>query len=215
MKETTKMSRLTGQLESLFNKINQDWFGGQLEPVIITVSPSANSYGHYTLGDTWQVKGEGRREINIASATIDRPIENTVATMMHEMCHHYNDTVLHRQDCSRSNTYHNKVFKASAEEHGLIVTRSDKYGWSHTEPSDELLLWILKNDIQDIKLSRMPESLYWMSGGNSTRGGTLPPTKPKGSNSRRYCCPNCGNIARTTKLMNLICGDCLVEMLAS
>ena len=42
------------------------------------------------------------------------------------------------QDCSRGNTYHNKRFKAAAEAHGLTVTHSDKYGWSHTAPGDAL-----------------------------------------------------------------------------
>ena len=51
------------------------------------------------------------------------------------------------QDCSRGNTYHNRRFKEAAEARGLMVEHSDKYGWSHTAPSDLLLDWILNNNI--------------------------------------------------------------------
>lgn len=140
MKETTKTSRLAGQLEKLYNKLNADFFNGELEPPIITIQSSPRTYGHYTLYSAWSVKGQERREINIAAGTLDRPIENVTATLLHEMCHQYNAEVLHAQDCSGSSkAYHNKAFKAAAEAHGLIVSRSDKYGWSHTEPGDKLI----------------------------------------------------------------------------
>ena len=35
MKETTKTSRLAGQLEKLYNKLNADFFNGELEPLDI------------------------------------------------------------------------------------------------------------------------------------------------------------------------------------
>lgn len=34
--------------------------------------------------------------------------------------------------------------------------------------------------------------------------------KPKGSNSIKWVCPDCGNIARTTRVINILCGDCHV-----
>ena len=140
MKETTKTSRLAGQLEKLYNRLNADFFNGELEPTIITIQSSPRTYGHYTLYAAWSVKGQERREINIAAGTLDRPIENITATLLHEMCHQYNAEVLHVQDCSGSSkAYHNKAFKAAAEARGLIVSRSDKYGWSHTEPGDSII----------------------------------------------------------------------------
>lgn len=148
MKELTKYSRLAGFLEKLYDKLNTDFFDGVLERPVITIQSSSRSYGHYTLYDAWSVKGEGYKEINIAAGTLNRPIEYTVCTLLHEMCHQYNNEIINIQDCSRGGTYHNKHFKQAAEAHGLTVTRTEQYGWSMTTPSDELLTWILDNGIK-------------------------------------------------------------------
>ena len=212
MKEITKTSRLAGQLEKLYSKLNNDFFNGELEQPIITIQSTPRAYGHYSLFNAWTVKGEGRREINIGAGTLDRPIENVVATMLHEMAHQYNDQIAHLQDCSRGGTYHNKYFKRTAEAHGLTVDRSDKYGWSITEPSDELIEWILNNNIQEILINRNEPYGIRIAGGNSTAsGGTDIPAGKKG-HSRRYSCPRCGAIVRATKAVNVFCGDCMVKM---
>ncbi len=212
MKEITKTSRLAGQLEKLYSKLNNDFFGGELEQPIITIQSTPRAYGHYSLFNAWTVKGEGRREINIGAGTLDRPIENVVATMLHEMCHMFNDTIAGVQDCSRGGSYHNKYFKSAAEAHGLTVSRSEKYGWSITAPSDELIEWILNNNIQEILINRNEPFGIRVAGGNSTAsGGTGIPAGKKG-HSRRYSCPCCGAIVRATKAVNVVCGDCMVKM---
>ena len=211
MKEIVKMSRLTGSLEKLFNKINADWFNGELETPVITVQSTPRAYGHYSVAPIWSVKGETlKHEINIGAGTLDRPIEETVSTLIHEMVHMYTSTVLKVPDTSNRGIYHNKTFKAVAEAHGLIVTRSDKYGWSHTEPSDALIDWILVNDIQEIKLNRDEPSSYRV-GGPKTANGGAEPNKPKvdRSGTRRWTCPKCGTIIRSTREVRVICADCM------
>lgn len=213
MKEIVKTSRLAGQLEKLYNKINTDFFDSELVQPIITIQSTPRAYGHYTLFDAWSVKGEGRREINIGAGTLDRPIENIVATLLHEMCHQYSNEVLNVQDCSNHGIYHNKQFRKVAEAHGLIVTRSEKYGWSHTEPSDALIEWIIDNDISEIKLNRNEASGVRIAGGNSTASGGASTTGTAKGHYRRYVCPKCGMIARTTRDAHLLCGDCFCPMI--
>lgn len=180
MKEIVKTSRLAGQLEKLYNKLNADFFGGALEPPVITIQSSKTSYGHYTVFNAWSVKGQGRREINIAAGTLDRPIENVTATLLHEMCHQFDTEILHKQDCSGSSmAYHNKVFKATAEAHGLKVSRSEKYGWSHTEPSDTLIEWLIENDIPEIRMNRNEIGGIRIVGGGNAADGGAPTTKRK------------------------------------
>ena len=159
MKEITKTSRLAGQLEKLYRLLNESFFDSVLEMPVITIQSTPRAYGHYTLFDAWNVKGEGRKEINVGAGTLDRSIEEVAATLLHEMCHQYNDTILHRQDCSRGGTYHNQLFKQTAETHGLLVTRSEKYGWNHTEPSDALLDWILNLNLQEIATNTAASAL--------------------------------------------------------
>lgn len=215
-KEIVKISRLAGQLEKLFRMLNADWFDGQLETPVITIQSTPRAYGHYSTFDAWDVKGEGRREINLGAGTLDRPIEETVATLLHEMCHMFDDVVLNVQDCSGSSRmYHNKAFKRTAESHGLIVTHT-RYGWSHTEPADSLLEWILENNVQEIKLNRNESHGIRIAGGNAAaNGGAATTGTISKGHSIRYKCPVCGQLARTTKTARLICGDCLVPMLES
>lgn len=212
MKEIVKTSRLAGQLEKLYRMLNADFFNNELEPPIITIQSSSKAYGHYTLFNAWDVKGEGRREINIGAGTLDRPIEETIATLLHEMCHQYNNEILNVQDCSGSSKmYHNKAFRDACVTHGLLCSRSEKYGWSHTEPSEDLLLWILDNNIPEIKLNRNEPNGIRIAGGNAAANGGAIATTAKG-HSRKYVCPVCGQIARTTKTANLVCGDCMERM---
>ena len=217
MKEITKTSRLAGQLESIFRKLNNDFFYGQLEMPIITIQSTPRAYGHYSVSPIWSVNGkELKHEINIGAGTLDRDIEYTVCTLLHEMCHMYNDTVLKVQDCSRGGTYHNKEFKKTAESVGLIVTKSDSYGYAHTAPSDSLIEWILENDIQEIKINRNEGGIR-ITGGNSTGNATIRPPKAGKSTSThsiKYTCPNCGNSVRATKKVNVMCADCMQIMIA-
>lgn len=216
MKQIVKTSRLAGQLEKLFRMLNEDFFDGQLETPIITIQSTPRAYGHYSVHPIWTVNGEEKRhEINIGAGTLDRDIEYTVATLLHEMCHMYNDTVLNVQDCSRGGMYHSKKFKEVAESVGLIVTRTEKYGWSHTEPSDALIEWILDHDIEEIRINRTEPTGIRVVGGNTAASGglTLTGSNPN-SHSRKYICPCCGNSVRATKQVNVICGDCMEKMIA-
>ena len=203
--------RLAGSLEKLFNMINADWFNGELETPIITIQSTPKAYGHVTVNpEAWSVKGEGRRELNIGAGTLYRDIDATVSTMMHESCHIYN---LQNgiSDVSRGGTYHNKRFRETAEAHGLIVTYSERYGHAHTSASDELLEWILDNNIPEIMITRNEYSLNAIGGAGARTPTGLNTTGTK-SNSRRYVCPCCGTKVRATRTVNLICGDCNVAM---
>lgn len=208
-KQTTTMSRLTGQLEKCFRLLNEHFFGGALEMPVITVSPTKRAYGHYTLYDAWTSNGEGKREINIASATLDRPLEEVVATLLHECCHYYDDTVLHVRDCSKNGAYHSDRFYHTAVTHGLNCERVDNtYGYAKTSPADELLQFLLDHDeIREIELCRAKEPDFFPTFGV----GVTPPAVPvkRTNNSRRWVCPSCGAIVRSTRPVNLICGDCL------
>ncbi len=215
MKEIVKTSRLAGSLEKIFRMVNADLFDNALSEPVITIQSTPRAYGSYTLYNAWSVKGEGRREINIGAGTLDRPIEQTMTTIIHECCHMLADTVLHVQDTSNRGIYHNKTFKEIAESHLLICTRSEKYGWSDTSSqiSDDLIDWILSNNIQEIKLNRNDFSGFVPIGGISTLGGFSGIGTGSKSNSRKYQCPCCRNSVRATKIVNISCMDCNEPML--
>jgi len=141
-----------------------------------------------------------------------------VATMIHEMTHLYN-IQNDIQDCSRGGTYHNKKFKEEAEKHMIHIEKDEKYGWTITSPTDELLEYIMQKGWEDIDMGR--GVLYGLLGGKGggkpgkpgkgIQGGTDGQEPPKKGNSRRYQCPQCKAIVRTTKDLHIICGSCNVD----
>lgn len=212
MKITNRTSRTAGQLEKMFRELNADSFGGEIEEPIITIQDTKSAYGHVTVNKTWNKDKLGetyRHELNINGYYLYRPIEEVTATLIHEMVHLYN---LQKgiQDCSRGNTYHNTKFRDEAEKHMLKIEKDEKYGWTITRPTEELLDYIIGKGWEDIRMTKNP--LYDLldgSDGEKPTGKTPTEKKPKTtSSSRRYVCPGCGAIVRATKAVNIICGDC-------
>ena len=214
MKETVKTSRSAGYLEKIFRSLNSRYFDNMIEEPIITIQSTPRAYGHVTTAKAWRkANGDTRHELNIGAGTLDRPIENVVATVLHEMVHlwHLQNGV---QDCSRGGTYHNKKFRDAATERALSIGYDPRIGWSVTEPGDGLIEFIIEQGWSDIHMGRQ-ESGSWRPTGGATGTGTTigtPPTRT--SSSRKLVCPCCKNSVRATKAgINIICGDCMEKMI--
>ena len=115
MKQLTSYNRVAGYLNKIFDLLNAEYFENELSRPTITIQSTPKAYGHFSLkDDTWVSTIGNSHEINIGAGTLARPIEEVIATLLHEMVHYFNyqNGI---QDCSRGNTYHNKRFKAAAE----------------------------------------------------------------------------------------------------
>ena len=213
MKQLTSYNRVAGYLNKVFDLLNAEFFESELSRPTITIQSTPKAYGHFSLReDTWVSKNGGTHEINIGAGTLSRPIEEVAATLLHEMVHYWN--YIHGiQDCSRGNTYHNRKFKAAAEAHGLIVDHHEKYGWTITKPSDELLEVILKYDLTDILLNRNEFSGFQITGTGTHSGADVGTMVPRKSSTRKYVCPCCGMIVRATRNVNVACLDCDEQLL--
>ena len=212
MKQLTSYNRAAGYLNKIFDLLNAEYFENALSRPTITIQSTPKAYGHFSLrDDTWVSKLGGTHEINIGAGTLARPIEEVTATLLHEMVHYFNYE-LGIQDCSRGNTYHNRRFKDAAESHGLCVTHSDKYGWSHTSPDDSLLDFVLENGLTDILINRNEFTGFQITG-TGTHSGTPTPPPPKPSSTRKYLCPCCGISVRATKNVRIKCMDCDTQMI--
>ena len=213
MKQLTSYNRAAGYLNKVFDLLNEAFFENALSRPTITIQSTPKAYGHFTLNkDTWVSTLGGTHEINIGAGTLARPIEDVCATMLHEMIHLFN----HEsgiQDCSRGNTYHNKRFKQAAESHGLAVTHSDKYGWSHTSPTEALLDFVIENGLTDILINRNDGMSFYTGKTGTHNGGTEIPTTPRTSSTRKYICPCCGMSVRATRTVRIACMDCDEQMI--
>lgn len=204
-------------LKEIFSLLNKDYFNNELEDVTITIQRNAGSFGHFSLDRVWCRVEDRQHEINISAGYMARPIENIVATLMHECVHLYNFS-RGIKDVSSNGVYHNKIFKQEAEKRDLIINKHPQYGWTLTEPSLMLIDWVKKNGLVDIPIYR--EDYIIQVGGTTGgadgnnpigTGGAVKPVKKKCS-TRKYVCGVCGLSVRATKEVNLICGDCMETM---
>ena len=208
MKKLTNYQRVSNYLVKLFRAINAEYFNNELEEPTITIQSAAASYGHISVNRIWHNNDVSTYELNISADYMNRPIENVVATLIHESCHLY--ALMHNiRDCSNRNIYHNSRFKKIAEEMGhLEVHRHEKYGWTITEPTEDTLNFIISYGFEDIELNRGSQFSFTGIGGDKSGNGSQvkPPRKP--TSTRKYICPCCGNSFRATKNLNVLCMDC-------
>lgn len=212
MKQTIKTSRTAGYLEKLFRTLNERYFDNTIEEPIITIQSTPRAYGHVTVSKAWhKANGDERHELNIAAGTLDRPIEEIVSTLLHEMVHLMNlqNGV---QDCSRGGTYHNRKFKAAAEACDLHIDYDERIGWSVTSPTEALIDFIIEEGWEDICMSREDGCISRTPERGSPDRTPTTPTTPKKSSTRKYICPGCKMSVRATREVNIICGDCGLKM---
>ena len=185
-------------LGKLYDFVNTKLFGGELKKPVITVQRDERNKtnGWWSVGKVWKenAEEEGEHELNMTAQQLNRPIGEVAATLIHEMCHQF-ASVNNMQDCSRSGTYHNKLFKKISETQGLKFECVPQIGWSHTELTEETAAmineFVAENPVTVIY--RLPVM----------KGQTV-----KTSSTRKYVCPICGQSVRATKQVNIICADC-------
>lgn len=208
------VSEVTAFLEQAYTVLNEQFFNGELSKVIITIQSSPRIYGHYTTWDAWREDQQGYREINIGAETLNRPVGNVIATLTHEMVHHY-CAIKGIKDTSRNGVYHNKRFKEQAEMRGLVLDYDGRIGFSITHPGLMLMDLINLQGWENVSLSRNGSSgsLGGSNGtGGSDNGSGGVDTGKKKSSTRKYLCPVCGCSVRATKVVNIGCLDCVTTM---
>ena len=216
MKQTIKTSRAAGQLEKMFRALNAHFYAGALPEPIITLKKTPGAYGHITCGKTWQAGTERRYEINISTATLDRPIEETAATLLHEMAHLYNlENGI--KDTSGSNTP-TTTKRSSRQRKPRSYYRALRPLWlDHYQPVPGTA-----GLHRAARLAGHPNDRGPDMGRHDRHRHRQPYTRrgkwrcrqttPKPTHIRKYICPCCKNSVRASKAVNLICGDCMGKM---
>lgn len=212
------LSKETLKLEIAYDIFNSYYFKKSLPQVVITIQSSRGAYGHCTKYKAWASGDERCYELNLGAEYLNRPIENVLATLMHEMVHIYcMENGL--KDTSNMGRYHNKIFKEEAEKRGLVISKAEHIGWSKTQPSEKFIrniqAWGLAEECENYRFGGIDDHDSDDSGRDGEENGTVTPvlTKPKKpSSTRKYICPVCGNSVRATKDVNILCMDCNVQM---
>ena len=182
-------------LEELFDQFNEYLFNNEVEKPVIAILPDTTkgAYGWCTTQKIWKSENEEYYEINICAEHLDRPIKEVCATLIHEMVH-LDNIKKGIKDTSANGRYHNKRFKDTAEAHGLIIEKVERYGWTKTSLKDETAAWIDENvKIEKFDLKRVKQEK------------TSRASKKK---YNYYVCPCCGVKFYSIYAINAICEDC-------
>lgn len=198
MKDGTKRYLETiGWLGKLYDYFNDQLFNGEFVRPVITVQTDEKNcaYGWFTLKKVWkESEDDGEYEINMSAQFLSRSANEIAGTLLHEICHQY-AKVNNLKDCSRGGTYHNKIFKRIAEQHGLEVECVPKIGYSVTR------LTAGTQELLSVFLELRPMNLIYREAPHKGQ-------RVKTSSTRKYMCPCCGNSVRATKEVNIMCADC-------
>lgn len=98
-----------------------------VESVVMYVAGTPKSrYGHF-MREAWRNEGRRSAEIVLNAAYLDRPAEDVMTTLLHEMAHAYaNENNI--WDTSRGGRYHNGRFGELAVRLGVHVVKDPKIG---------------------------------------------------------------------------------------
>lgn len=189
------------ELHKIFHFLNKEVFSNELPEPAITIQSRGkrNALGWCSQVPIWlnQEETDKRHEINICAENANMKVIDILEIMLHEMVHYYAD--LHEiKTTSRNGTFHNKKFKEIAEKYGLIVVKTQKYGYSDTKLNSNMMQLAESNnfDQEAFQLYRINDE-----GLVSKKRGSI-----------KHTCPDCGAMARSTKEILLICGKCNSEM---
>lgn len=189
-------------ISEAYDYFNEKLFKGELEKPVLTISPDVKNkaYGWITNDKLWKENENdvGMYELNISAQFLNRSISETISTLIHEMCHQW-AKANGFQDTARSGSFHNKLFKKIAEDHGLNVEYVHGRGWATTSLNmhgERLLREFLEEH---------PQKLIY-------REMLIKPKRVRDVSIRKYVCPDCEASVRATKAVNVVCGDCNQKM---
>lgn len=218
------ISPIITALETSFDYMNTRFYDGELKrPVIVMAEgQKERAMGWFTYYKPWHLKDTEVTacELMVATDYLDRGFEHVVNTLAHEMVHCYNYE--HEiKDCARSGSRHNKKFKETAEQHGMVwnppvegdeASQADykKVGYARVSLRDDVkeevyeALNPLKEALILYRDKRKKEDKTVKGGSSVGKAGVI-----------KYQCPCCGSSVRATKEVRLMCADCMMVMEAA
>ena len=164
-----------------------------VESVVMYVAGTPKSrYGHY-LDEAWRSGNRRSAEIVLNAGFLDRPAENVMTTLLHEMAHAY-ASANNIPDTSRDGRYHNRRFAEVAIQLGAHVVKDADVGHRTRglTPEGRERYGDLLGELADV-LTLVREPVGTVSAALPPNGSTALPASSTGYLQRRkYVFPVCG-----------------------
>ncbi len=200
--DSEAVSRVLRVLEDTWQAIRA--IHSEIPAVVIIIASGTDGketrWGHHA-PKRWHVGLDGRTEIMISGEGLRRSALSVLGTLLHEAAHAL-AAARGISDTSRQGRYHNKKFKACAEELGITAGHDQKIGWSITTvPDDTALAYADQLDSLQTAMT-----LWRIDEHNGPTGTTR-----RSTNLTAAACP-CGRSIRaaasTLAEAPVICGAC-------
>ncbi len=190
--------------QAAWGYFNEHLFGGTLRPCLLNFSRRAKALGFF-VPDKWQREdGERVHEISLNPDVLLRPVIDTMSTLVHEMAHQW------QQDHGRPprRCYHDTEWADKMEEIGLMPSSTGEPGGKRT--GQRCSHYILPDGRFHKVFQAMPEEylIPWRSGSVPDQVGG----KSKAKSKVKYQCPRCPAAVWGKPALNIVCGDCQVQL---
>lgn len=192
--------------QGMFDYFNKSLFGNKLSNVILSFSRAANSRGFFA-PQRWRGGDKVTHEIALNPQSLQRESFIALSTLVHEMAHLWQEEY---GEPSRTG-YHNKEWAEQMESIGLMPSHTGEEGGKRT--GQNMTHFIIKGGQYDIAFKRMPPNLLFPFQSLESEQGSNGSKKSKKKNKFKYSCPVCDCNAWGKEALNLICGDCTVQMI--
>ena len=212
--------------QALYEYFNQHLFGSALPSIILNFSRKSGSCGFFAR-DRWS-RHDGRKthEISINPTYLTTaPFIEIAQTLVHEQCH------LWQCECGEPSRtgYHNREWADKMESIGLMPSSTGQPGGHRV--GQHMSDYVIEGGQFEQAFNALPEALRlpWKAneatlppavvtllGGLAATGTTGAPS-PQGTATSvktkvKYTCPGCKAKAWGKPQLNLICGDCHIDM---
>jgi hypothetical protein len=185
-----------------YDHFNRELFGGELPRCMLNFSRWSRRVVGFFAPGRWERPGERTHEISLNPESLYRPVEDTMSTLVHEMCH------LWQQEFGRPSRtgYHNAEWAAKMEAVGLKPSHTGRPGGQRT--GQQMTHYVIDGGPFQGAFASMPREylLPWQSGGVRT-------ARCYDKAKARYLCPDCGARVWGKPGLSISCGVCRVYFL--
>lgn len=199
---------LFGALQNAYNYFKKELFNDKLPPVILTLNRKVRSMGYY-MPYAWLDKSESIvPEININPDILQLPAIEVMQTLVHEMCHHFQQFF----GKPGKKGYHNKEFSRIMFSKGLMCSNTGMPGGKVT--GRKMADYVIEGGSFDLRFIEMPKEFQLPFTSvekvlvNPVSEDLLQNESVKRRNKTKYSCSKCNANVWGKPDMNIYCGNC-------
>ena len=206
---TTPVTQIYGALDNAFQHFNTELFAQELPLAVITLQRrDARTMGYFSAArfQSRQNNSTTTDEIALNPQYFGRPLQDTLSTLVHEMCHLWQE---HFDHASRSG-YHNKLWAAKMRQIGLQPSHTGKPGGK--DVGQRMLHYIVAGGPFEASCRRLMDGGFDVVWAEALKEVTTtagdPPEDEEEKGRVRWICPNCKQKAWAKPTATLGCWTC-------